>query len=197
MPLPFRVIFFICFIFLRLQASSQSGLPQVWETVASTKLWSPVQKSKLQLNADTQMKVVVFLSTECPMCISYTKTVEELKNRFSSQVSFYGIFPGRTYSDVQINEFVSSYKLTIPVFVDKKMKLTNALKAEVTPEVFLFDSTGKCIYRGAIDDWLVALGKKKTKPDQHYLLNAIEQTLRNEPVLVTYTKAQGCLLNDY
>jgi len=77
------------------------------------------------------------------------------------------------------------------------MKLTKLLRAEVTPEAFLFDSSGTCIYRGAIDNWLVEIGKKKIKADEHFLQNAIEQTLRGEQVAINFIKAQGCLLNEY
>lgn len=197
MPLQVRLTLLVCMVFIRSQALAQQELLPEWQAVSNYKLWSPTSKENKKLVTDNKLQVIVLLSTECPMCISYTRTLEELNKRFSSKVNFYGIFPGNTYTDEKINEFVSSYKLSIPIYIDEKMKMTRALKGRVTPEVFLFDSSGNCVYRGAIDDWLVELGKKKTKPDQHFLLNAIEQALNNEAVLITYTKAQGCLLNDF
>jgi hypothetical protein len=96
-----------------------------------------------------------------------------------------------------VKGFTASYRLNFPLYVDKKMSLTRYLEGEVTPEVYLFNSNGQLVYRGAIDNWLVDLGQKKQKPDQHYLLNAITQTLSGELVRLPFVKAQGCILNDY
>lgn len=190
-------VLMFCLFFTGQKTNAQTIFLPDWKIVSSFKLWSPIEQQHSKLLDDKQVKLILLLSTECPMCISYTRTIAELYAKYSSIIGFYGIFPGRSYTDKQIKEFVSSYQLSIPVLVDPKMKLTKSLKGEVTPEVFLFDASGKCVYKGAIDNWLVELGKKKIKPDQHYLQDAIEQTLRGEPVLISYNKPQGCLLNEY
>ena len=197
MQLRLRYALIYCMLFLSSYVYSQSRIQPVWSSLTSEKIWSPFEQKYKPLKDDGRLQVIILLSTECPMCISYSRTIEALNQQYASQINFYGVFPGRTYSDKQVNEFVSSYKLTIPVFIDPKMKLTKLLRAEVTPEAFLFDSSGTCIYRGAIYNWLVEIGKKKIKADEYFLQNAIEQTLRGEQVAINFIKAQGCLLNEY
>jgi hypothetical protein len=74
--------------------------------------------------------------------------------------------------------------------------LTRYLQATVTPQVVLIDSVGNLVYKGAIDDWIVGLGKKKEKITMHYAADAIKQYLQLMPVTVKSTKAYGCKIND-
>jgi hypothetical protein len=94
-------------------------------------------------------------------------------------------------------QFKQSYNISYALLTDKKNDVVRKLRGEVTPEVYLFDQTGQCVYRGAIDNWLTALGKKKQKPDQFYLADAIQQSIKGEQVTNSYVKAQGCALNEY
>jgi hypothetical protein len=77
------------------------------------------------------------------------------------------------------------------------MHISRLLKGEVTPEVFLLDAQGQLLYHGAIDNWLAGIGQKRQKPNEHYLLDAINQSLLGQAVSIPYVKAQGCILNDY
>lgn len=161
------------------------------------KLWSPKAQISTTVTHDQNILLIVFLSTECPMSISYTQTLEKLRLKYSDRLTINGVFPGKTYTDKQILDFASSYSLTFTLLRDTDMLLVKKIKAEVTPEVFLFDDQGECVYHGAIDNWLMELGKKKVKPDEHYLVDAIDKTLKGEKVTRSYIKPQGCLLNDY
>ncbi|HMP94962.1 MAG TPA: hypothetical protein PKD90_18930, partial [Phnomibacter sp.] len=84
-----------------------------------------------------------------------------------------------------------------PVWVDSSLMLTNMLQGRVTPEVFLFNTQGKLVYQGAIDNWMTDLGKKKPKANQHYLQQALEATVKGLPVKQPFQKAAGCRINDY
>jgi len=66
--------------------------------------------------------------------------------------------------------------------------------ATKTPEVFLTDPWGGIQYRGAIDDWAIALGKVKSIAEVEYLSLALEKWLMNEPIWPNETSVIGCLL---
>jgi hypothetical protein len=69
--------------------------------------------------------------------------------------------------------------------------------ATVTPEAILMDENGQVVYRGAIDDWVVELGKKKLKATNEYLRQAVFQYLHQQPVAIKRVVPKGCLINEY
>jgi thiol-disulfide isomerase/thioredoxin len=147
--------------------------------------------------AETPLTALVFLSPECPLCKNYSLVLNTLQEKFSNKVRFYGIVPGRTYSAEDVQQYVDDYKMQFPVWIDLQKQLSTQLQASVTPEVVLISKSGSLVYRGAIDDWVQALGQKKAKPQQHYLEEAITNYLQNKQVLVKQTTPIGCLINEF
>ena len=139
----------------------------------------------------------VFLSPECPLCKNYSLVLNTLKEKFGNGVRFYGIVPGRTYSNEEVLQYINGYKIQFPIWIDRQKKLSSYMKATTTPEVVLLNKKGAVVYRGAIDDWVQALGKKKPKPQQRYLEEAIIRYLQKKDVLVKKTHPIGCLINEF
>ena len=160
-------------------------------------LLSPKTGGAYLAKSTPTLSALVLLSPDCPMSINYTKTLNDMQQQFGNSVQVMGILPGKTYKDSTILDFAAAYHLQFPLYVDKKMQLSRQLKGEVTPEVFLLDAQGRLLYHGAIDNWLAGIGQKRQKPNEHYLLDAINQSLLGLAVSIPYVKAQGCILNDY
>lgn len=184
-------------LLLSLQGIAQERTFLHASAVHHSKLWSPQKGKPLRIDATNKLLAIVFLSPECPMSVSYTKTLRELQQDYPADLQIIAIVPGRTIRDAQINNFAATYDFKFPIYVDRRLDLVKRMRAEVTPEVFLFDRNGAYLYSGAVDDWLGELGKKKSKPEQHYLRNAINSFLVGVPQDITYVKAQGCLINDF
>lgn len=175
---------------------AQQSVPDL-TTVSVYPLWSPLQKATVHIQGMQKSTTLVLLSPECPMCINYIPLLKKLGKDYGHDLQIAGLIPGRTYEDSTVMQFMRTYEINFPVYVDRDMQVSRYLKGEVTPEVFLFNDGGKLVYHGAIDNWLSALGKKRTRVDQHYLLDAIEQMLKGNMVALSYVKPQGCLLNEY
>ncbi len=166
---------------------------------------TPLNKIALESNGKkafietgkSALTVIVFLSPECPLCKNYSLTLNSLYEKYKSTVQFYGLVPGRTYSKETVAAFASEYKIGFPVWIDQKKEFSIAVQATVTPEVVVLDKANNIIYRGAIDDWVQALGKKKLKPQQLYLADALAQYLQTKSVLVKQTSPVGCLINEF
>jgi thiol-disulfide isomerase/thioredoxin len=139
----------------------------------------------------------VFLSPECPLCKNYAPVLNRLYTDYDTVIRFFGIVPGRSYTVKEVNTYAAEYNIPFSLFVDKQKKLSQYLSARVTPEVVLMDDTGTVIYRGAIDDWVAGLGKKKLHTGVSYLQNALVQYLNDQPVLTKHVPPKGCLINDY
>jgi peroxiredoxin len=72
--------------------------------------------------------------------------------------------------------------------VDKNSNVANAFGATRTPHCFLFDKSGKLVYRGAIDDNI----KEPNDAKEHYLKDAIVAVASGKPVKNNSTKSIGC-----
>lgn len=72
--------------------------------------------------------------------------------------------------------------------IDKNHELADAFGATKTPDVFLFDSDMKLVYKGAIDD----NSKDKEAVEEPYLKKAISSMAAGEMPNPAETKALGC-----
>lgn len=72
--------------------------------------------------------------------------------------------------------------------LDKNSDLANSFGATRTPHCFLFDKTGKLVYRGAIDDNV----RDPNEAKEHYLKDAIVAIATGKPVKTNSTKSVGC-----
>lgn len=140
--------------------------------------------------------VHVFLSTECPISQRYVRELVAIQRQFAPKdVAFRAWFPLSTDTPGVINRFQKAYRLTLPAKPDPAARLAHRLRVHVTPEVVVVTGTdGQVRYRGAIDDWYVALGKHRPAPTQPYLRDALDALLTGRPVLPVRTEAVGCLV---
>ena len=91
-----------------------------------------------------------------------------------------------SFDEMIYHAAANDYKF--PYTLDKNAKLAKAFGATKTPHVYLFNSAGELVYRGAIDD--NAKNAKKVK--RRYLADAINAVSRGMKVKIKTTKALGC-----
>lgn len=145
--------------------------------------------------AQQERSVFYFLAPECPLCENYARTISQLRQDFpKAAVRFYGVFPGHTYSEAEITGYLARFQLPVQPLLDPDYRLTHFFEARVTPEVVLVDADGTVLYQGKIDNWIASLGKKRLQVSQHYLANALRQSLAGQPIVVPQTTAVGCFI---
>ena len=191
-PLSLIFLLFLCTVALSQQSTTHYSPRQI----KNISLATPDDQAA-NLTLQKQLTLVVFLSPECPLCKNYAPILNKLKEDFNQQVNFIGIIPGTAYAKKEIHAYSDRYKISFDLLVDKQKKLSQYLEASVTPEVLLIEQNGNLVYRGAIDDWVINLGKKKLKAEHEYLRTAIQQYLYHQPVLVQRTTPKGCYINDF
>jgi thioredoxin-related protein len=74
--------------------------------------------------------------------------------------------------------------------VDKNSKVANAFGATKTPEVFLFDASGKLVYKGAIDDNPSDANNVK----REHLKEAINEVISGKAVSIKESRSVGCTI---
>ena len=143
---------------------------------------------------------LIFLAAECPISQKYASILRGVQNQFP-QVKFLAIFTKWDKKET-IEEYLKNYPLIISannpnrfiVLKDKNNNLVKKIGAQTTPEAFLFDENGVLMYRGAIDNWFYALGQYRPEATEHYLTDALQLFLNNEPIKIKQTNAIGCII---
>ncbi len=192
----------VCIILFFNNAEAQNTNDSVFNATAISKiqLQSIDANEKFFVNDKQTTKpltLFVFLSPECPVCQNYSGVLNNLYKQYSTHIQMYGIIPGKAYSNEEIKKFKQEYDIQFPLLIDYDRKLSAYLLAVVTPQVILLNDKYQLLYKGAIDNWAVSLGKQRVKTTQNFLHDALEQSLSNETVLIKRTKAVGCRINDY
>lgn len=191
-------VLFLCFITIFVFAQTGKNSFHRFSKISSFALINVKQEKSARIIAnDKPLSLFVFLSPECPLCQNYTRTLKQLREKYKKQVNCYGVIPGNAYTIKEVADFKNKYTINFDLFIDTKQNLTHYLNATVTPQVVLINNKGSLVYTGAIDDWVQAIGKKRLQVSQHYVNDAIEQSLQPAIVKIKATNAIGCKINDY
>ena len=138
--------------------------------------------------------LVMFSCNTCPVVGKYqSRTLETGKFAMDNEIGVIVLNSneatrgdGESYDDMKEYAKEQGYKFNY--VVDDKSAMADAFGATRTPEVFLFDKSGKLVYHGAIDD--NANGPEKVTR-QHAKI-AIEEMLAGKPVSTSTTRFVGC-----
>lgn len=140
--------------------------------------------------------LVMFSCNTCPYVIkSQQRTKESMEYAKSHDVGMVIINSNEAQRDDadSYNAMVSYAKkqgYSVPYVVDDKSKLADAFGASRTPEVFLFDGSGKLVYKGAMED----NPSNPSESKEMYLKMAIDRMLAGQPVDPSTTKSIGCTI---
>lgn len=138
--------------------------------------------------------VIAFLGTECPLAKLYARTLNRLHQEYESRgVRFVAVMSNRQDSLEEIAAFAKRAELRFPVGKDLGNQFADAIGAERTPEVFVFDADRLLRYRGRIDDQY-GIGTILDAPRRNDLQLAIDELLLGQPVSMPSTEAVGCII---
>jgi hypothetical protein len=140
--------------------------------------------------------VYIFLMEDCPISQSYTLTLKELYRTYAREgFDFTGVFPNASSNQESMLSFQRNYALPFPVKLDIGNKISRALGARLTPEVFVVDkASNKVLYQGRIDNAFFKLGQKRGVITTHELRDALAAIKSGKPVAVVKTEAVGCFI---
>jgi hypothetical protein len=142
-------------------------------------------------------RVFLFLRADCPIGNRYAPELQRLAKEFSGQrVEFWLIYPDPAETASAIRDHVSQYHFPGEPLRDPQFQLVKRARATIAPEAAVFDSNGRLMYRGRIDDRWVDVGRARPSAETHDLENAISAVLAGKPVPAAETRAVGCFLSD-
>ncbi len=180
------------FIFLLLFSSERISAQNLYSIQLKTLDHKIFSLDEIKKN---NASVFIFLLPDCPGCQSYSLTLNQLNKKFESAgIVFYGVFPDDYNTLKEMKDFQTQYHINFSLLTDPEKKLAKTLAAKVVPEAFVTDNTGKILYRGRIDDWMYATGKKKPTITTHELQDALNAIVLHQPIKISQTKAIGCII---
>jgi len=148
----------------------------------------------LQDAKGTNGLLVIFSCNTCPYVVKSESRIKELgsvtKQNKVGMIVVNSNEAQRTADDSfdAMKVYARTQGYTFNYVVDKNSQLANSFGATRTPHCFLFDGSGKLVYRGAIDDNI----KDPNDAKEHYLKDAIVAAATGKPVKTNSTKSVGC-----
>ena len=139
--------------------------------------------------------LLIFISHDCPICNAYAPEMERIRSKYAKDISFNLIYSEGRLKPKDAKEHARAFSLDrFHLLVDPNSKAADACGATVTPQALLFDTNGKVVYSGRIDDKYLALGKQKSQADSHDLRDAIEAVIHHQKPKLSRTTPVGCYI---
>jgi peroxiredoxin len=149
--------------------------------------------------AGTKGTLVIFTCNHCPWAKAWETRIAELGNTYAKRdigvIAINANDPTNRSEDgyEAMVQRARERGFQFPYVVDQGSRVAKAFGATRTPEVFLFDASGKLVYHGTIDDNADDAAAVK----QHYLRDALESVSTGKAVAIGETKALGCGIKFY
>lgn len=139
--------------------------------------------------------LVVFSCNHCPYVLhilgqfsAYAKKYQE-KGLSVVMINSNDVKNYADDSPEKMVELISKYDLQFSYLYDESQQVATAYRAACTPDLFLFDSQHKLVYRGQFDASRPANDTPVTGDD---LIAATEALLNNKPVPADQVPSLGC-----
>jgi peroxiredoxin len=141
--------------------------------------------------------VIMFLCNHCPYVKHIQSKLSEIAKLYQTKgVSFIAI----SSNDVQaypedgpayMRQEAEKNHYSFPYLFDETQEVAKAYQATCTPDLYIFDSHLKCVYRGRFDDSTPGNKRPVTGYD---LSQALDNILANQPVNANQKPSVGCSL---
>ncbi|MFZ4679297.1 MAG: thioredoxin family protein [Flavobacterium sp.] len=160
-----------------------------------------VDNKKVSLNdyKDAKGFAVVFICNKCPMAKLYSDRLNKINNKYKNQkVYLLAINSMDTLAYAEesfklMQKKATKDKFNFPYLQDKKQVVAKQFNATHTPQAFIIwknktSNKFSIKYQGTIDD----NAAEPEKSTNHYLINAIDDLLKNKEVETPKSDSFGC-----
>ncbi|MDT5159443.1 MAG: hypothetical protein QOH51_3800 [Acidobacteriota bacterium] len=132
--------------------------------------------------------VLIFMATRCPVSNGYNTRMQKLSEDLASRgVNIIGINANSIEPIEEVKRHAAEKGLTFTILKDAGNVIADRFDAQVTPEAYLLDASGKLVYHGRIDN-----SRSGDQITSNELRDAIDAVLAGKPVERPEAKAFGC-----
>lgn len=143
-----------------------------------------------------KITVLIFVRTDCPISNRYAPLLQRLSDSFSGKAKFWLVYPDRKTTAKEIAAHLKQFNSSISALRDPDHLLVKLAGATITPEAAVFDSQGRQLYHGRIDNWYEDAARSRPAATTHELQSAIEAALGGKPAPRATAPAVGCYISD-
>jgi peroxiredoxin len=132
--------------------------------------------------------LLLFVATKCPVSNAYNARMQKLADDYRAKgVNVVGINSNVAELAAEVKQHAADNKLTFTMLKDTGNVVADRFDAQVTPEAYLLDASGKLVYHGRIDN-----SRNGDAITSSELRDAIEAMLAGKPIEKSEVKAFGC-----
>lgn len=146
--------------------------------------------------AGEQGTLVMFICNHCPYVIHIARELAAVATEYEPRgIGFVAISSNDVNERPEdgpeyMREFAEQHNFIFPYLYDETQDVARAYDAVCTPDFFLFDGNGRCVYRGQFDDSRPNSTEPVTGADLRASLDAV---LEGEPIPEeAQVPSQGC-----
>ena len=138
--------------------------------------------------------LIMIICNHCPYVIHYHEELKRMNSDFGDNIDFVAISSNDIINypqdgPEQMKELFLRLGLSFPYLFDETQDIAKALKAECTPEFYLFDNNDILVYRGRMDESSPGNDIGITGDD---LRNACSNLLNGNPISTEQHPSMGC-----
>lgn len=143
-----------------------------------------------KVHADKRATVVLFLSTDCPVCAQYSPRINRLMAKFApSGVEFKTYFPNEGDTADAVAQYCKERNLGSNWELDPGAVEATKLGVKIVPTAVILDPEGKKIYEGSIDDSPITDTVKKK-----YVEGILTQLVAGKTPAFSSNEPKGCFI---
>jgi len=136
----------------------------------------------------------MLICNHCPYVIHYHEELKRLSKDYSTQINMLAISSNDVVNYPQdgpeaMKKLFETLGLDFPYLFDETQEIAKTLKAECTPEFYLYDGNNALVYRGRMDGSSPGKDIRITGAD---LRGAIDALLKGAPVSSDQHPSMGC-----
>src|SRR5256714_402765 len=97
--------------------------------------------------------VLIFIATRCPVSNGYNERMKKLYEDYKAKgVQIVGINSNVAETPEEVKQHAAEKGSAFTILKDKGNVIADRFDAQVTPEAYLLDASGKLVYHGRIDN---------------------------------------------
>lgn len=147
-------------------------------------------------HGESDIAVLVFTQTECPIARRYAPEIARLQQRFAPDgVRFWLVYPDPDDDQEQVRRHLEDYVYGSAVALDPEHRLVARAGVTVTPGAAVFVGQ-TLVYRGRITDRETDFGMRRKEASVHDLEDAVAAVAAGQAPTVAFTEAVGCYIQD-
>lgn len=141
-----------------------------------------------------EIRVFVFLATECPIANGNIPTLNQLHQELvrKGTAKLFGVVSDPFTTRAEAARHYRDYSTRFPILFDSSRQLCEQFRPSHVPEAFVVDGRGRLAYRGAIDNAWESVGKRRQVVTKRYLADALERLSAKQPPNPARTQPVGC-----